>query len=169
MDQEKGIKLIKLDGTTREFIANGKKYFIESEISHKRWNHYLVESVALAFGMTVPEIANSFIEIFNLTNEEGCRKGDIAVISRDAIKGLEMIEKRDKAPVVRLCALFFNEEKEDRRTITEDMIQRKIDDWDEEGIDMNSFFRFALAFIPNFKALYEASLELTSLKSQRAL
>lgn len=168
MDEKKGVELIKLDGSTKDFTANGKRYIIETSISRKRWAFYLRESVNLAFGQTVEEIFNAFLEIYNITNEEGFRRGDVAVICRDAMKGIEMIANRDKETVVRLCTLFINEENEDRRTINEDMIAQKIEDWDEAGVDMNSFFQFALAFIPNFKSLYEASLELTLPKSQRA-
>lgn len=168
MDQKEGVQLIKLDGNTIDFMANGKKYIIETSISRKRWTFYLKESVNLAFGQTVEELFNAFLEIYNITNEEGFRRGDIAVIARDAMKGIEMILTRDKETIVRLCTLFINHEHEDRRTINEDMIAQKINDWDEAGIDMNSFFQFALAFIPNFKSLYEASLELTLPKNPKA-
>jgi hypothetical protein len=167
MAEEKGIQLITLTKDTKEFEANGVKYFVESTISRKRWVYYLRESPKLAFGQTVEEIFNTFLEIYNITNEEGFRRGDIAVLARDAMKGIEGIANREDQVIVRLCALFINAEDEDRRDINEDMISRKIADWDARGIDMQSFFQFALAFIPNFKNLYEASLELTSPIRQR--
>jgi hypothetical protein len=164
MDKKEAVHLIKLGGDVKDFTsASGVKYTIESSISRKRWVFYLRESPKLAFGQTVEEIFNTFLEIYNITNEEGYRRGDIAVLSRDAMKGIEGIVNRDDQTIVRLCALFINAEDEDRRDITEDIISKKIQDWDETGIDMQSFFQFALAFIPNFKSLYEASLELTSL------
>lgn len=169
MAEKEGIQLIDISGGAKSFMANGHKYEIESTISRKRWVMYLTESPKLAFGQTIEEIFNTFLEIYNITNEEGCRKGDIAVLARDAMKGIEGIGNRDHGTIYRLCALFINREDEDRRDITEDDIRRKIEDWDAAGIEVKSFFQLALAFIPNFRSLYELSSELTSPRQRSAV
>lgn len=163
MDEKKGLQLITITAQTKEFIANGKKYKIESSISADRYRFYLKESPSLAFGQSIGELFNGYLEIFNITNEDGCRKGDIAVIARDAMKGIEgVVARKDHPTVLRLCTVFINEESEDRRILTEEMISTKIEDWIEEGIDIQSFFAFASASIDGLRNLYETSLELIS-------
>lgn len=156
-------KLISIDAGTKEFTANGKKYVIESQISADRYAFYLRESVKFAFGQSVEQLFQAFADIYGCTNNPKKGLGDIAVISRDAMKGIEGIVKRVEDPTaLRLCCLFINHEDEDRRYIDEDLITSKIADWTKEGIDMTSFFQLASASIANLKTLYEESSRIIS-------
>jgi hypothetical protein len=163
MAEEPLRKLITIEATTKEFEANGKKYTIESQISADRYSFYLRESIKFSFGQSVEQLFQAFAEIYNCTNNPKKGLGDIAVISRDAMKGIEGIVKRVEDPVaLRLCCLFINREDEDRRYIDEDLITSKIDDWKKEGIDMTSFFQFASATIAGLKTLFEESSRIIS-------
>lgn len=162
-EQNGKLKLITLSADTKEFTANGRRYLVESQISADRYAFYLRESIKFSFSQTVEQIFQSFAEIYGCTNNPKKGLGDIAVISRDAMKGIEGIVKRLEDPVsLRLCSLFINREDEDRRFIDEDIITAKIEDWKKGGIDMTSFFGFASATIPALKNLFEESSRITS-------
>jgi len=162
-EQNGKLKLITIDSSTKEFMANGRRYLVESQISADRYSFYLRESIKFSFSQSVEQLFQSFAEIYNCTNNPKKGLGDIAVISRGAMKGIEGIVKRLEDPTaLRLCCLFINREDEDRRYIDEDLITEKIEDWKKEGIDMASFFGFASATIPGLKNLYEESSRITS-------
>ena len=158
MAEEPLRKLITIEPGTKEFTANGRRYVIESQISADRYSFYLRESVKFSFAQSVEQLFESFREIYNCTNNPKKGLGDVAVIARDAMKGIEGIVKRVEDPVaLRLCCLFINRDDEDRRYIDEDLITSKIEDWIKEGIDMASFFQLASATIAGLKMLYEES------------
>ena len=85
------LNLITLSADTKEFMANGKKYSIETQISADRYSFYLRESVKFSFGQSVEQLFQSFKEIYDCTNSPKKGMGDIAVIARDAMKGISGI------------------------------------------------------------------------------
>jgi hypothetical protein len=165
MEEAKGRSLITITPDTKEFTACGKRYLIEEKISHQRWKEFQFFSQELMMGITPSQTMQAFLEIYKITNEEGCRKGDIAVIARDAMKGLESIDTRRDSALM-LCTLFINTEDEDRRYISDDLMEQKINDWLEEGIDEKSFFALALSSIDGFTEAYRAIFEISSLEKK---
>ncbi|MGG5503228.1 hypothetical protein ACPDHQ_07330, partial [Myroides odoratimimus] len=73
----------------------------------------------------------------------------------------------EQHPVLRYCALFINEEKEDRRIINDQMIQSKINDWQEGGVDMNSFFLLLLSLVKGGKEEFKKYIQNTSSQNQK--
>jgi hypothetical protein len=66
-----------------------------------------------------------------------------------------------------MCALFINYEGEDVRYFSEPLLQEKINDWREAGIDVNFFLNVAAHSVPHFfTALKESSQD--TLKSKKA-
>jgi hypothetical protein len=141
-------KLLTIDPATRDFTANGRKYIVENAISFQRWNEYQKLQVELGYSITFKELFEKLGEAYELLNSQ--KFADSAVCIRGIMKGISDIDAKETPSALKLCALFINEENEDRRYINEDMINRKVDDWEKEGIDMNSFFQLALHILPGF-------------------
>lgn len=144
-------ELKKIDFAQKEFTANGKTYFIESSYSYDRYRMWKKLQVEIGFGSTFTELFDSLIRIYSHCNKpqpEPVDAGMIAYNQAHAIKNA--MNDRYIEPVMQMCALFMNTKDEDRRYITLQQIQDKVNDWNEEGIDMDSFFTFAISLIPNF-------------------
>lgn len=141
-------KLKRLDFLTKEFEANGKKYYIEEQLSQDRWNMYELLEVEIGVNLKSQEIKGKMRELWDNLNAQNF--ADSCVICRDVMIAADRAYEPRIPECVRMCALFMNTENEDRRFITEDLIKQKAADWREEGIDMQSFFSFAIATIPGF-------------------
>lgn len=137
-------KLKLIDLKERSFTANGKVYFIEAgDISIARWAKYEELALEIQYGTTQMEMFNKFKEITELANQ--LKFADIAVLAHNMQNG--MIKVMERLPVsLKICALFINEENEDRGSISDDMIAQKIDDWRKEGFAIGSFFQLGLGF-----------------------
>ncbi len=136
------------------FTANGKKYIIEEKLSIAR----AIESSKIElelFDMNVSSFKTTLISIYNDLNGTNAEK--TIKFADGAVKVHNLINKMNKAftidtmPVLRYCALFINEESEDRRIITDQMITDKINDWQEGGYDLSSFFLLLLSLVKGGK------------------
>jgi hypothetical protein len=67
-------------------------------------------------------------------------------------------------PVMSLCALYINEEHEDRRDISEEQIKAKVADWKEAGIAYDFFLLLASALLKAQKAFWNDSTPTSSEK-----
>ncbi len=152
-------KLKLLEPGQTEFMANGVKYFIESGISFKRQIEYDKLMVELAYGISVKKMFDEMGETFDLLNSQ--EFANAAVLIHTLRTGLAKNIDGRWTTGMRLCTLFINYEGEDRRFITEETINKKINDWAEEGYDWNSFFQFAFNTIPDFVNLYNSIIQST--------
>lgn len=155
-----GRKLLKIDPDTKDFTANGNRYLVENEISFDRWNKYQKLQIELGYSISFPDLFNKLQEVYNLCNS--LKFADAVVLVRDIMKGVIDVQKEQDPAALRLCALFINREDEDRRTINEDVIAQKLEDWRKEGIDVGSFFQLALHIIPGFQETYKVISQDTS-------
>lgn len=136
------IKRIDLEGGV--FMANGKKYFIEGQLTIARYMEFQVFEKELGFGVTFQSLFNGLNELWGYLNKMQFAEASVKV--NDMIRGCAKIEEREPA-VLKICALYINEENEDRFTITDDMITNKIRDWKTEGYDMKDFFMVAFSSV----------------------
>lgn len=138
-------QLKQLDPNALSFVANGKIYLIEKELSADRWVKQNELETEMGFGMTYKELKSSLVKIYNLSNENGGRIGDIGRLSYDAVNGIsKMLDKHPQ--ILKFCALFMNTPDEDRKVISDDLIEQKCEDFRKEGFAINGFFAFALSF-----------------------
>lgn len=142
------------------FEANGKKYIIETTFSIERYAMYQRFQIETGFGVTFEEMFNNWEKVVSLANQ--LKFSDIVILAHNMSRGLLKLEEKEPL-MLKMCALFINEENEDRRMITDDMISVKINDWKEAGYAMTDFFQLALntinGFIANWKKLTEAISE----------
>ena len=59
-EQNGKLKLITIDSSTKEFMANGRRYLVESQISADRCSFYLRESIKFSFSQSVEQLFQSF-------------------------------------------------------------------------------------------------------------
>lgn len=153
------MELKKIDLSAKQFEANGKKYFIETELSIDRYSKYEQMEIELGFGRQFSEVFDVARAAMDDINKH--RQGEAYVKLYNLINGVQQLNNK-KQPVFRMCALFINAEDEDRKIITEDMINSKIEDWRVEGLDYAPFFSFAITSLQGFKERYRKLTETTS-------
>ncbi|GGH24648.1 hypothetical protein FAZ19_16275 [Sphingobacterium alkalisoli] len=139
------MKIKHINIEARQFKANGKTYFIEADdISIARWSKYEELSLELQYGTSsFSEMHQNWALVTKLANE--LQFADIAVLAHNM--QTSVLNAIDRTPVqLKLCALFINEENEDRSEITDEGISRKIDGWRKEGLAIGDFFQLALVF-----------------------
>lgn len=149
--------LKKLDLNKKTFIANGRIYRIDSELSIKRFAEYQILEKEAGFGINFKTIFNSLKQIHKLMNE--VKFVEASVKLDNLMRGVAKIDER-KPTLLKMCALFINREDEDITEINNSLMEEKINDWKE--YDVNSFFQFALATIDGFIEVYKNAMELIS-------
>ena len=161
------VGLRKLDPETRSFEANGQRYTAVTSLTVERYEAYELYQAEIGIGRTFEEIQASINRAFELCNEVATGKkvfAELAVLLHDLSIGCTLVGTTQPHAVLKLCALFLVREGEDLRTIDDQLVQDKITDWKEAGIDMGYFFAFALRSIPGFLAAYRAASQSSSPK-----
>jgi len=146
----KQLKLIDLKD--KKFIANGAEYFIESGLSFERFRMYQKLQIECGYEVGFYGMFENIKKIYELCN--GMKFADIAVLTSNVLHGMAKVDER-KVPVLNLCALFINTKDEDRKIINDDIVDKKIADWEAEGLDVTPFFQLALGSIQNFSKAWE--------------
>lgn len=145
-------KLKTIDLNEKSFKANGKTYFIESSISFERFLMYQKLEIECGYEVGFYGMFEKIKKIYALCNET--KFADIAVLCHNLMTGISKVDER-KVPALQMCALFINEENEDRKIINDDIVDRKLKDWDAEGLDILPFFQLAANSIHGFSSVYK--------------
>ncbi len=122
------------------FTANGKTYVIENRLSIARKIICDQLVLELEYGGNMGETFKDWRNVYDLCN--GQKFADIAVLAHNRMEGVKKWEERHDQ-VLLLCALFINRDDEDRRFITQEEMQLKISDWEQEGIEYAFFLQLA--------------------------
>ncbi len=153
----KSLKIIDL--STKKFEANGKKFTIESSMSFERYRAYQKLEIQLGYQAGFYGLFEDIKKIYALCNDS--KFADIAVLSHNILSGIKTVDERT-LPALEMCALFINEEGEDRKIINDDMIAAKIADWEAEGLDIVPFFQLAVNSIPGFSVAFSSVSQIIS-------
>lgn len=155
-----------IDINCKSFMANGNEYFIErSSISMARFIEYEKIQIELGYGVSFSQIYEHVKDIYEMCNK--MEFANIAVRSYKILEGIKKFEERS-IPALTLCALFINTKDEDRRVISKDIIDRKLDDWDKEGLDITPFFQLAIASLQGFLPAYKKAIQTLSVIEKAA-
>lgn len=151
MSEEKKIKALDLNQLS--FQANGKTYYIEGAITIERYAQYMIYEKELAFPTNLKGVFDKLNTLYDMLNKQ--KFADCAVLVDNLRTGIVKVE--EKEPVAaKICALFINYEGEDRSHFSEDMVVKKIADWNAEGIDFKSFFLLASNFVTGYTEIYNS-------------
>jgi len=163
--EKKITKLKKLSISDSEFIANGKLYFIEPELSAERFARMQEIEIELGYNVSYDTLHKGLSKSYNLLNEN--KFADAAVFIHNLMNSIGNLEER-KEPIMQYCSMFINTVDEDRRKVDEKIMSQKIEDWKEEGIDYHSFFRLAINMVRGLKENYLKSIRDISLKTEES-
>lgn len=154
----------------KRFVANGREYRVSQSVTFERYEAYEVLQVEVGLARTFEQFSDEIKECYNLCNQVASGKhvfADLAVRLRDLMIGVQLVGAHETPAVLKLCTLFINREGEDIRTIDDGIMDQKIHDWREEGIDLRWFFTFALSSIPGYiNALKAASPDTSTEEAQ---
>lgn len=128
---------------------SGKVYMIESSLSVERYVHFQLYEKEMAYGLTVKGLFDNLKALYELNNK--MKFADMAVKLNDLMRGVVKIQERQPA-ILKICALYINEEGEDRSTCKQDMIDAKVKDWAE--YDIRDFFAVAMRSVHGLIEIY---------------
>ena len=143
-------ELKRLDLKKGSFEANGVLYKIETGLSIERFCEYQILEKEAGFGVTFKKVFENLAELHKLMND--IKFVEAAVLLDNIMRGVAKLEEREPT-LLKICSLFINSEEEDRTTITDDLISKKIDDWKTE-YDVRDFFTLALNTVDGFLEIY---------------
>lgn len=144
-----------ITSSTVSFIANGTRYFIEEGLSIERWIFMQQLQIEMGFGVEFDEMLQGWKAQYELVNKQ--KFADAAVQAYNMMNGITKVFQR-QPQILRFCALFINTENEDRATITEDTIAKKVEDWKQGNLNIEGFFEFSLLKV---KGLAEGYMSVT--------
>lgn len=133
----------------KEFMANGKRYFIMDKISAERFKEYEKLVPVLTFGLGFNEIFANLQKLWDHLNKQ--KFGDASVICHNLMKGISSVDDSKRIhPALMMAALVINREGEDVKVYDENIMRDKINDWQVEGLDMLGFIALSRASIHGF-------------------
>lgn len=168
---EKGNRLKWFEVSETKFKANGNTYIRDLEPTIDRMKALQIKGVELQYGAVVASLFDHLEKVYeNMNNgkQADAAVGLYKVLQRkDYIKAdLDKIKFTKDDPFVRYCGIFMNKEGEDRKFITEAMIDEKIEDWIKEGIPWQYFFVNALNTSPSLKNTFLKNFPTSSEQKQ---
>lgn len=137
----------------RTFMANGNQYYIAEKISIDRWKEYEKLVPRLTYGVGFNEMQNALLKAYNALNSQ--KFADASVIIHNIMSGIKDADDEKRVPPgLMMCALIMNKEGENVGVFDEQIMLSKIEDWRAEGLDILSFFAWALTSITGFRETY---------------
>ena len=138
------------------FTANGKTYYQEDALSIDRWILMNELTIQLGFGVEYSELQKNIFNMIEMGNKQ--RFSDIVISAHNMVNGISKMYTR-KPMILKFCALYMNTEDEDRGTINEDDISRKINDWKTEELGIDGFFVFSLLKARSLAENYQNAIQ----------
>jgi hypothetical protein len=143
-----------VDIKAKSFTTTKYRYHIVSTLPIDRYIAYCKMQLEVGFDVTFLGIIKALQDVCIMANGGG-RNGEIYALAHNTLNGIEKINDR-RIPVLTLCALFILREDEDIIKIDEQIMQEKIDDWAEEGIETSFFLKLAVNLIQGYEQIRNA-------------
>lgn len=147
----------------KSFEANGKTYVVHESISIDRWMKLEKMGPEITYGYTFDNFFKLLKDLWG--HIQRMEFGMASVLLYNMMNGVKNVTDDKLHIALKQCCLFMNVEGEDLADITDAQMRVKIADWKLEGISINSFFLFAINFIPGFIAAYKESSQDSFLKN----
>lgn len=149
-------KLKKIDLDTGRFTANGRDYYVDSELTADRFYKMQELSYDLGFGVSYEELYGNLGQLYELLNAQ--KFADCSVLCHNMMNGIADLENR-QMPVLKYCSCFINYKGEDTRYWNEQESEEKIKDWLEEGIEFQGFFLLSLTMVRGLRENYNNHIQ----------
>lgn len=147
----------------KEFEANGHRYTIMDKLSVERWIAYEKLQPQVTFGATFNEMYSNLLKAFSLLNQPKPEPVNAGIILHNLMNCIQKVQDEKRIhPALQMAALFIVREDEDLARYDAKLDTDKINDWQQEGLNMLDFFQLALSSIQGFKeTLLRSTLEQT--------
>lgn len=140
---------LKKDIDSKQITANGNTYYLESELSIERFIAFQKLEVELAYQTGFAGVMKALDRAKVFLN-----KTDFVSASVEITNIQDVMRKSDKdkrIPSIDICSLFLNTKDEDRRWITDQMLEEKQKDFESEGIPVSFFLTLAQNLVIGYK------------------
>ena len=161
----------RIDFTKPSFMANGKEYFINGQLSIARFAEFQILELELGLSISFKKLNDelkeldegiSKLKIHELTVEDLYK---IQKRTRDLRTGVLKLQEKEHG-ALKLCALFMNTKDEDDTIWSNDLAVQKINDWKAEGYSMDDFFWQALNSVNGYLTTYREMSQRISGKTE---
>ena len=150
-----------LDLNASEFEANGTKYYIKDTLSVERYRQFEKLQVSFGFAREFKQIYDMLTKSVDLANKgKGLEAWNIIFNLREEVGKNNLDNKHQNGMYI--CALFVVTEDEDLTSWDLQLADKKIADWNKEGIDVNFFFRLAANLVNGYISILEEIFQSTS-------
>mgnify|MGYP003612040033 CR=1 FL=1 len=153
------LKELPLDATS--FMANGVEYFIKTSLSVERYRWFEKYQVTFGFAREFKQIYDNLVRSIDLANKgKGLEAWNIIFNLKEEI-GKNNLDNRHHNGMY-ICALFIVTEDEDLTVWDEQIAEKKINNWNKEGYDVNCFFRLAANLVVGYIDCLDSIFQHTS-------
>jgi len=143
-----------------EFVANGKKYFLEPEISIERYKMMNKLELEIGYSTTFKKHYKGLNDLYALLNN--MKLVDASIKLRDVMESMNrMDDQNNHHPILKYCTLILNTKDEDRRAVDEKVMAEKIEDWEKSGIPISCFFVVVLHSVNGLLESYKEIIQKT--------
>ena len=154
------MELKNLDFNATSFDANNVHYIVKTSLSVERYRWFEKYQVHFGFARDFKGIYDMLVRSADLANKgKGLEAWNIIFNLKEEI-GKNLDNRAHTAMYI--CALFIVTEDEDLTLWEERTAEIKIDNWNKEGIDVNSFFRLASNLVTGYIEVLEQIFQNTS-------
>ena len=152
------LKQINFDSSS--FEAKGVTYFVKETLSVERFRVFEKLQVEYGYGRSFEEFYKQLEKSVDLANKgKGLEAWNIIFNLKEGVgKNLE----KSTHPAMLICSLFLVEADEDLTKWDEQQAELKVKNWNDEGYDVNSFFRLAANLVTGYIAILEGIFQNTS-------
>lgn len=157
------LKRIDFENETQFTTRTGNTYYVEPGMNSERLAMWQKLEVEAGLSITYKSLFDGLGRIRESLNAFQAVPACVEVDNLQ--RGVAKLEDKHHT-LLRMCALIINHEDEDRTTITEDIITRKVEDWKE--YDVRDFFTLALNKIKGFIDDYLNVSRIISAQDQKA-
>jgi hypothetical protein len=129
-----------------------RKYYFHDTLSVARYEVFEDLEMLVAKGRSYADILRSEKKIHEYLN-----KGLIVDAGIENYNSMELVKQKIERrfhPAMQLVALYVNLEDEDITKYDEVMMNKKMEDWKNEGFAMNDFFSLAFSLLEGFLESY---------------
>ncbi len=151
--------------------ANGRKYYIQDDLSVARYMKYEELAMTLTLGRSPDAIYEGLSKAYTaLTSGNDLLKGHKTAVEQiyNMMHGVKSLaETPEDHNMLLFCTLFINREDEDITEWDERLALAKIEDWKKAGLSMQLFFSLIRSAIPAFKRVSELHGELKEAASKK--
>lgn len=150
-------KTKKFDPNCKDFIANGKRFYVNPVLSISRYEEYEKLQPRLAYDIDFETLFRLQKQQYQLLNDR--KFADAAVISHNLMNSIkDLMDNKREHPALMMCALAIVGENEDPGTYDEKTQIEKINDWRAEGFAIEDFFLFAASIMKGLPQAYSESI-----------